>query len=34
MKMEDPSNITMQVYRWASKLLEEHWDGLPGFFFM
>ncbi|WP_335582741.1 hypothetical protein [Paenibacillus ihbetae] len=24
----------MQVYRWASKLLEEHWDGLPGFFFM
>ena len=29
MKMEDPSNITMQVYRWACKLLEEHWDGMP-----
>ncbi|WP_228468953.1 DNA polymerase IV [Paenibacillus sp. JNUCC32] len=29
MKMEDPSNITMQVYRWACKLLAEHWDGMP-----
>ncbi|MDH6675005.1 hypothetical protein M2277_005704 [Paenibacillus sp. LBL] len=29
MKMEDPSNITMQVYHWACKLLAEHWDGLP-----
>jgi len=28
-KMEDPSNITMQVYRWACKLLAEHWDGMP-----
>lgn len=29
MKMEDPSNITNQVYRWACRLLETHWDGLP-----
>ncbi|WP_256720686.1 MULTISPECIES: DNA polymerase IV [Paenibacillus] len=29
MKMEDPSNITNQVYRWACRLLETYWDGLP-----
>ncbi len=29
MKMEDPSNITNQVYRWACRLLEKYWDGLP-----
>ncbi|SMF88103.1 DNA polymerase-4 [Paenibacillus uliginis N3/975] len=29
MKMEDPSNITNQVYRWACRLLELYWDGLP-----
>ncbi|MFD1955132.1 DNA polymerase IV [Paenibacillus thailandensis] len=29
MKMDDPSNITNHVYRWACKLLERHWDGLP-----
>lgn len=28
-KMEDPSNITNQVFRWACRLLAEHWDGLP-----
>lgn len=29
LKMEDPSNITNQVYRWACRLLEMYWDGLP-----
>jgi DNA polymerase-4 len=29
MKMEDPSNITNQVYHWARRLLETYWDGLP-----
>ncbi|MEJ9219465.1 DNA polymerase IV [Paenibacillus glucanolyticus] len=29
MKMDDPSNITNQVYRWACRLLESYWDGLP-----
>ncbi|MUG64812.1 DNA polymerase IV [Paenibacillus sp. 7541] len=29
MKMDDPSNVTNQVYRWACRLLEKHWDGLP-----
>lgn len=28
-KMEDPSNITNQVYSWACRLLEMYWDGLP-----
>jgi DNA polymerase-4 len=29
MKMEDPTNITNQVYRAAVTLLQKHWDGLP-----
>lgn len=29
LKMEDPSNITNQVYQWACRLLEKYWDGLP-----
>lgn len=28
-RMEDPSNITNQVYHWACRLLEKYWDGLP-----
>lgn len=29
MKMEDPTNVTNQVYRAAVTLLQKHWDGLP-----
>ncbi|MFD1130729.1 DNA polymerase IV [Paenibacillus sp. PDC88] len=29
LKMEDPTNITNQVYQWACKLLEQFWDGFP-----
>ncbi|MFB5269628.1 hypothetical protein ACE41H_22975 [Paenibacillus enshidis] len=29
LKMEDPSNITNQVYRWACRLLDQHWNRLP-----
>lgn len=29
LKMEDPTNITNQVYKWACRLLEQHWDGMP-----
>lgn len=28
-KMEDPTNITDEVFRVASQLLRKHWDGLP-----
>jgi len=29
MKMDDPSNVTNQVYHAALVLLKRHWDGLP-----
>lgn len=28
-KMDDPSNVTNQVYHWACKLLKKHWNGRP-----
>ncbi|MFD0959403.1 DNA polymerase IV [Paenibacillus chungangensis] len=29
MKMDDPTNVTNDVYRCAVQLLQQHWDGLP-----
>ncbi|WP_232242507.1 DNA polymerase IV [Paenibacillus sp. GSMTC-2017] len=29
MKMEDPTNVTNQVFRFVMQLLRQHWDGLP-----
>ncbi|MDQ6420811.1 DNA polymerase IV [Paenibacillus sp. LHD-117] len=29
MKMDDPTNVTNQVYRQALRLVRQHWDGLP-----
>lgn len=29
MKMDDPSNVTNQVYHAAVELMKRHWDGLP-----
>ncbi|PAD72880.1 DNA polymerase IV [Paenibacillus campinasensis] len=29
LKMEEPSNVTNQVYRWARQLFKKHWDGQP-----
>ncbi|RJX40980.1 DNA polymerase IV [Paenibacillus pinisoli] len=29
MKMDDPTSVTNQVYRYAIQLLKRHWDGLP-----
>jgi DNA polymerase-4 len=29
MKLDEPTNLTDEVYRTAVKLFEKHWDGLP-----
>jgi DNA polymerase-4 len=29
MKLEEPSNLTREIYSAAKKLLYKHWDGLP-----